>query len=281
LKVPFPKNIQIETTILCIGNCTYCPQKQIKRRPFFMPDDMIHKIIDDSRGEGVIFRPFLQNEPFTDKRMPEIIRYIKKDPTASVEINTNAGLLNRELSEALIDAGMDCIRFSIDGFSQETFNASGKGTEYDKVKENVIMFLELAKKKAPSMQTYVRMVDMDINKHEQNEYIDFWSRYTHAQIVPLYSWPWMGQTGCIPRPCPKIRDEMFFCVDGNAVLCCWDFDERAIIGNISDASVGEIWNGEKNRSYRELLSQSKREEITLCSRCDGFATYDFSSWPGY
>jgi radical SAM protein with 4Fe4S-binding SPASM domain len=190
-------------------------------------------------------------------------------------------LLDRELSEALIDAGMDCIRFSIDGFSQETFNKSGKGTEYEKVKENVIIFLELAKKKAPSMETYVRMVDMDINKHEQKEYIEFWSRYTNAQIVPLYSWPWTGQSSCVSRPCPKIRDEMFFCVDGNAVLCCWDFDERAIIGNVQNATVGEIWNGEKNRTFRDLLTKGNREEINLCSRCDGFGTFDFSKWPGY
>jgi radical SAM protein with 4Fe4S-binding SPASM domain len=247
-----------------------------------MPDELIYKIIDDSRGQGVIYRPFLQNEPLTDKRLPDIIRYIKKDPTAQVEINTNAGLLNREMSEAVIDAGLDCIRFSIDGFSQETFNASGKGTDYESVKKHVIQFCEIAKKKRPQLETFVRMVDMDINRHEQEAYSKFWKDHAQfVQIVPLYSWPWTGQNGCVRQPCPKIRDEMFICVDGNAVLCCWDFDERAVIGNVKNATVDEIWNGEKNIKLRQQLSEGKRDEIHLCSRCDGFETFDFSTWPGY
>jgi radical SAM protein with 4Fe4S-binding SPASM domain len=82
-------------------------------------------------------------------------------------------------------------------------------------------------------------------------------------------------------PLPENPEEMFFYVDDNAVLCCWDFDDRAIISNVNDSSVGEIWNGEENRTFRELLTQGKREEINLCSRCDGFGTFDFSKWPGY
>jgi hypothetical protein len=43
-----------------------------------------------------------------------------------------------------------------------------------------------------------------------------------------------------------------------------------VIGDISLTPLQEIWTGPLNRKYRKLLSQGKRGEILLCSRCDGF-----------
>ncbi|MCK4351010.1 MAG: radical SAM protein, partial [Candidatus Krumholzibacteria bacterium] len=84
-----PRYIQIETIIGCDAKCPFCPQKNIDRKPVIMPDATWRKIIDDTRGLGITYRPFLQNEALIDKRLPEIVAYIKEDPTARAEINTN------------------------------------------------------------------------------------------------------------------------------------------------------------------------------------------------
>jgi len=282
MKVNFPKYIQIETTTLCNGNCKFCYSKNAKRTPEFMENKVFGKIVDESRNRGVVFRPFLQNEPFTDKRMPELIEYIKNDKTAKVELNSNAALLNTELSENIIKAGLDLIKFSVDGFSKDTYKKSGRGFDYNKVKQNILNFTKIRNKLNPDLKIYVRMIDMDVNKHEQEDFLKFWSKYVdYAQIVPLYSWPWTGQKENYPKPCPKIREEMFFCTNGNAVLCCWDYAERSVIGNIINQTIEEIWLGETNRKYKSLLDKGKRSEILLCSRCDGYKSYDFSNWEGY
>ena len=123
---------------------------------------------------------------------------------------------------------------------------------------------------------------MDINKYEQEEFISYWGqRAENAVIVPLYQWPWTGQEQSIPKPCPKIKEEMFFITDGRAVLCCWDNLVKGVIGDINDSTVEEIWNGETNRRYRSLINDGKIEEIELCSRCDGYKNYDFSNWQCY
>src|SRR5262245_6110107 len=121
INVPFPQTIQIETTIMCNAACGFCPHHKMTRRPFVMEDWVWKKIIDESRGRHVTYRPFLINEPFTDKRMPEIVRYIKQDPTARVEFNTNGELLKEELAVKILEAGVDVMRFSIDGLSKEPF----------------------------------------------------------------------------------------------------------------------------------------------------------------
>ena len=77
-KMPFaktPKIIQIETTIACNATCWFCPQKHATRKPMFMEEKNWKKIIDETRDLGMIYRPFILNEPFVDKRMEKIIEY--------------------------------------------------------------------------------------------------------------------------------------------------------------------------------------------------------------
>ncbi len=280
--IDFPKIIQIETNILCNDNCDFCPQKNAVRETKIMPDEIWQKIVDDTRGRGIIYRPFMVNEPLTDKRLPLIVRYIKEDRTAKVELNSNGGLLTEEWGIKLIKEGIDNIRFSVDGFSSDTYKKSGRGDDYEQVVKNINKFIELKKKMKSDVIIFVRMIDMDINKHEQKDYLKYWGhRADIANIVPLYQWPWNGQEKPVMKPCPKIREEMFFTSGGAAVLCCWDNLKKGVIGNINESSVFEIWNGELNQKYRRLLNEGKRDEILLCSKCDGYDRYDFSNWKGY
>lgn len=280
--IQFPRYIQIETTVLCNAGCYFCPQDKLLRKPHYMEDTVWKKIIDDSRGRGVIYRPFLVNEPLTDQRLPEIMHYIKKDQTAQVELNSNGFLLSEKWSQNLLNSGLDIIRFSVDGFSAESYRASGRGDNYEIVLENILRFLEIKKDRNHPVKVHIRMIDLPANKSEQQAFLDFWGvRMDCAQIVPLYSWPWTGQISPYLKPCPKIREEMFFFVDGRATLCCWDNWERGVTGDIHYASVEEIWLGTLNQSYRRLLNEGKRDQILLCSRCDGFQKFDFSQWQGY
>ncbi len=266
----WPEFIQIETTVLCNSSCEFCQQKLVGRKPAFMEECVVHKIIDESAGRGITFRPFLQNEPLMDKRLERFVRYIRRDKTAKVELNTNGGLMTPEIAEKLLDAGLDMVRFSIDGFSSKVAEKI-RPINYRRVLENTRAFVESARKAEHPCRVEVRMIDMELNRGEQEDYLKFWSDLgADAKVVPLYSWPWSGQTGYVPARCPKIEREMFFITDGRAVLCCWDSQARAVIGDINHTPLQKIWTGKLNRKYRKLLSLGKRGEILLCSRCDGY-----------
>lgn len=280
--ISFPKYIQIETSIVCNSNCIFCPHKEMERGPDYMEDYIWRKIIDESRGREVVYRPFMINEPFVDLRMPEIIRYIKKDPTAKVEFNSNGNFHPKFNITAALEAGIDCIRFSIDGFKEATFKKTGRGGKLERIVSNVLGFIEERNRLKSSCHVEVRMIDMDITRPEQNDFLEFWRQYAdEATITQLYDWPWTVQTGCLYAPCPKIKNEMFFMSDGRAVLCCWDAFARGIIGDVNTQSVEEIWLGNINQKFRQLLDKGERDKILLCSRCDAFKNYNFSNWEGY
>ena len=96
----------------------------------------------------------------------------------------------------------------------------------------------------------------------------------------MYQWPWTGQRrqDVVLKPCLKVLDEMFFYSNGNATLCCWDVHERAVIGNVREQSVREIWEGHAANCLRALLDDGRRDLIHLCSRCDAYGGYDFDKF---
>jgi len=267
---PFPKYMQIETTILCNASCEFCGHRFVKRRPVYMDERVFRKIVDETRGQGITYRPFLINEPFMDKRMPDLVRYIKEDPTAKVELNSNAEVLTHDKADAVIEAGIDLIKFSIDGFSQETAGKT-RGINYEKTRDNALYFLKRVAEVGASVVSHVRMIEMPENRHEKEDFVKFWSEYaTEAVITMQYTWAWDGEVEMARKPCRKVLEEMFFYVDGRATLCCWDAEERAVIGDVNEKTVSEIWTGETNRQYREWLAKGQREKIELCSKCDAY-----------
>lgn len=277
-----PTYVELETTIMCNASCWFCPQKNSLRRPKYMENWVWKKIIDETRGLGVVYRPFLLNEPFADRRMPDIVRYIKQDPTATVEFNTNASMLTPKVSDQLLEAGVDIMRFSVDGFYRSTFDET-RGISYDKVYQQVIYFLQAARQLHHKVETEVRMIRLPGTGQEQLEFQDYWGQYNPTRIVftDLYSYPWEGQTQALNLPCIKIAKELFFYVDGTAPLCCWDAAGRTIIGDIKKQHALDIWNGLELARCRTLLDAGRRDQIDLCSRCDAYKDYDFSNWYGF
>ena len=279
-----PKYIQMETVTVCNAKCPFCPQNEIKRQPPRMTEATWKKIVDDTRGLGITYRPFLTNEPFVDKRQPEIVRYIKRnDPTAKVEYNTNGELMTEELGRELLEAGVDIMRFSIDGLSRETYEPSRVGVSYDKVYERVPRFLEIwdAEGYRDRCFTEVRVIEVPENAHEIADYRAFWEpRCTEVVVTELYQWPWTGQRrrDVVKKPCLKVLDEMFFYSNGNATICCWDVHERAVIGNVDEQSVLDIWGGYVANQMRALLDDGRRDLLTLCSRCNAYEGFDFDQF---
>lgn len=278
----FPKFIQIETTILCNSHCVFCPHSQMDRGPKIMADWVWKKVIDESRGRSIVYRPFMINEPFVDPKMPEIVGYIKQDRTARVEFNSNGNFSAKTDVKALLAAGIDYVRFSLDGFTEGTFAKSGRGGKFDAIVGNIHEFIAERNRQKSTCFIEVRMINLESNRSEQERYLEYWNYHADAaKVTDLYEWPWSGQTEPYRMPCPKIRQEMFFMVDGRATLCCWDAFGKSIVGDVKQNTVSEIWLGETNQRHRGALARGAREEIVLCSRCDAYKNYNFSNWAGY
>ncbi|MFH1754619.1 MAG: radical SAM/SPASM domain-containing protein [Candidatus Latescibacterota bacterium] len=278
-KQSHPEFIQIETNIACNAECPFCPHDEIVRKEKRMRDEIWMKIIDETRELAITYRPFLVNEPLTDKRLGRIMRYIRQDATAKIELNTNGELMTEDIALEILDARIDAIRFSIDGFSEESFSKSRVGLDYQKTMDRTLRFIRLANERGGAGMIEVRMIESDDTRGEIEAFREFWRKAgAEPVITPLYRWPWEPGVTMVPLPCLKVLKEMFICADGRATLCCWDTRQRSVIGDVTQEHTLEVWNGELNQRYRRLLSQGKRDQILLCSRCDAYKDYPFAGF---
>ncbi|NIM19015.1 MAG: radical SAM protein [Candidatus Latescibacteria bacterium] len=277
-----PDYIQIETNVACNAECPFCPQNELVRRPKTMRNDVWKKIVDETRGLGITYRPFLVNEPLTDRRLGEIMRYIRRDDTAKIELNTNGELLDREFALEILDAGIDVMRFSIDGYSEETFSRARIGLDFRKTIDRTLDFVRLARERNGANRIEVRMIETEETRPEIDDFKKFWKKAgAEPVITTLYHWPWEPGVRSVQLPCIKVLKEMFFLVNGKATLCCWDTHERAIIGDVTREHTLDIWTGAINRRFRSLLAEGRRDQILLCSRCDAYKDREFEGFPSY
>jgi MoaA/NifB/PqqE/SkfB family radical SAM enzyme len=84
-----------------------------------------------------------------------------------VGFSTNATLLNPDRSQALVEAGLDWIAYSVDGSTPETYGRIRVGASFEKVMENIAGVQRLReKRRSEKPRTMLFFVMMKENVHE-------------------------------------------------------------------------------------------------------------------
>jgi radical SAM protein with 4Fe4S-binding SPASM domain len=68
---------------------------------------------------------------------------------------------------------------------------------------------------------------------------------------------------------------LYFAYDGQATMCCRDYNAEITAGDIMSQSILEIWNGPQAEKVRQQHLQPDTLEINACKNC--FGLHDFVS----
>ena len=137
-----PVCLYLETTNRCNLLCTTCPRTYAELEP---PADMswelFTSIVDQIAG---VQRAVLHGvgEPMLVPDLPRMVRYLK-DRGTYVLFNTNGTVLNERNGRALIDAGLDELRVSLDAADAKTYKAIRGKNYFDRILRNVRAFRAL------------------------------------------------------------------------------------------------------------------------------------------
>src|SRR5271156_2036588 len=137
-----PVCIYFEVTNRCNLLCTTCPRTFEELEPEKdMPWELFTKIVDQSPG---LKRAVLQGvgEPMLVKNLPQMVRYLK-DRSVYALFNTNGTLLNEKNGQALIDAGLDELRVSLDAAEPTAFQMVRGKDMFDRIVRNVRRFRQM------------------------------------------------------------------------------------------------------------------------------------------
>ncbi|MEL6970155.1 MAG: radical SAM/SPASM domain-containing protein [Bacteroidota bacterium] len=271
--------IQIQTTTLCNATCVMCPYPEVSKEfPVGkMSDDLYQKILAECSTEKGLRRiePFLMNEAFIDKRMPEMIAQAKQMvPHAAVTVTTNGTPLVPKVTDRLIDAGLDAIWFSFNGATPATYEKI-MGIPYEKVKANIEYLLQT---KPESLQVFINMIETIPMAGEIEENIAYWK----SLGIQAGSSPLVNRGGNVKnfaelnykaisevpvRTCELVFYKMYILHNGDAILCCMDWRRNVVLGNVYEKSIREIWNGEVYQEIRRKHIEGRDGEIDLCANC--------------
>jgi len=137
-----PVCLYLETTNRCNLLCTTCPRTYAELEP---PADMSWELFT-SIVEQVpnLARAVLHGvgEPMLVKDLPRMVRYLK-DRGTYVLFNTNGTALNLRNGRALIEAGLDELRVSLDAANAKSYRAIRGKDYFQRILKNVRAFREL------------------------------------------------------------------------------------------------------------------------------------------
>jgi MoaA/NifB/PqqE/SkfB family radical SAM enzyme len=137
-----PVCLYLETTNRCNLLCTTCPRTYEELEP---PADLswelFRRIVDQLPN---IERAVLHGvgEPMLVKHLPRMVRYLK-DRGTYVLFNTNGTVLNDKNGRALIDAGLDELRVSLDASTAKSYRAIRGKDYFARILKNVRAFRTL------------------------------------------------------------------------------------------------------------------------------------------
>ncbi|MCR5701979.1 MAG: radical SAM protein [Lachnospiraceae bacterium] len=288
-----PFGISIECVSACNFRCRFCPHghKDFNEDMYFengfINFDLFKKIIDDVKEfpykPGVLNLSY-RGEPLLHPQIAEIIKYAEDaNVVDNVEIFTNASLLTPELSDKLIDAGLDIINISIEGLSNKAYlDVTGVEVDFEKIVENVRYFYQHKKK----TEVYVKIISQLCKDEEIEQFKDIFSEicdyYDFEDIVDcwqndiddeLYNSEklkmnnrYAGLTQYRRKVCPEPFYKFVILYNGLAVSCVEDYKSEFVMGDLNYESALDVWNGEKFNKFRYAQCTSNLDGYHICQR---------------
>jgi len=284
--VGFPYIVDIELTNYCNLDCLFCGQQTMARPRGFMSQKIFKKIVDECSKHKTSIRIIRWGEPFLHPQIIDFCRYAKFKGIL-LHITTNGLLITEQQMKELIEIGLDSLIFSFQGATKERYEIMRNNNQYDKLKENILKFVELrGEYQKPFIHISSTMTDE--TEKEINAFKNHWenivdsvgigktnlSRLSIGQIKSLENMKKLEllqkqeTIEKIYRPCTEVYQKLSIDWDGKVAGCCLDWDNYFMVGDLEKDTIKNIWNNsEKLKIFREMLNKGLHKSLTLCSVC--------------
>lgn len=285
-----PFSVYIYPTNYCNFKCTYCAHSLGKtgfEQKYGFPMQTMsfetyQKCIDQLKAFPNQLKTLSltgQGEPLLNPKLPQMIAYAKeKQVTERIEFMSNGALLTQSLSSALIDAGLDCIRISLQGLSSEKYQqVCGVKLDFDAYVDQITWFYQHKKQ----CQVFVKIMDIALEPGEEQKFYEIFKpisdRVYIEQCRPVYSGVASTQNikaeadryGRKHEPrvvCPLCFFMLGIFPDGD-VFPCETIYRPALLGNVHTDQLIDLWNGQALHQFWEMQLQGKKNENPHCAQC--------------
>lgn len=275
----FPLVMMFETTGRCNQKCVMCPRNSISRSLAGNMDfNLFKKVIDETvEYEGYPSQITLHysGEPLLTPKLWEFVTYAKeKGKIPFVRFNSNGMLLTKRTARKLIHSGLDRLTIALEP-NRDIHNKTRVGSDYDVVTKNIVEFMKLKDHlKSDKPELWIQFL-FSKNTTEQDifdgvkawenivDYVEVESVSNIAGLVPDMG-SIIKRTDCFDA---WINASVLW--NGDVTTCCADHNGELVMGNVSETSIKELWDGHRWAFLRKRHKQNNMRKFLpeLCLNC--------------
>jgi organic radical activating enzyme len=270
--------VRYEVTDHCNATCIMCPREEHEtgRDHGIMDQAFYERSIDEVvalGAEKIVLTGF--GEPMLDRNLEKKIAYASSKGL-STYIITNGSVLTGKRAKAMLDAGLDEMRVSFYGMGTETYNAVMQGLEFEKTKAGLEAFIALRNELGAKTKIQISYLVLPENEKDTEAFKEYWEPKVEAIEV------WMPHNfgdgkdyrdrvegNSVKTTCGRPENgPLQIQWNGEVIACCYDYNNKIILGNAFEKPVLDILNGTKFRLLREAHRQKRFNLFPYCDQCD-------------
>ncbi|AXY76782.1 radical SAM protein [Paraflavitalea soli] len=290
----YPVSISFEPTTSCNLRCPECPSGL---RAFTRPTGMLQKnffrdTIDQLSSDLLYLIFYFQGEPYLNPDFLDMVKYASQKGIYTAT-STNAHYLNDANARRTVESGLDRLIISIDGTTQDVYQAYRVGGKLEKVlagARNIMKWKKELKSNTPFV--FFQFLVVKPNEHQIEDVKRLAAeigvddvRFKTAQVydyeqdpnnlIPTldkYSRYRKNEKGefafknSLQNHCWRLWHATVISWDGLVVPCCFDKDAQHTLGDLKGRSFKEVWHSDTYVNFRRQILQS-RKNIDICANC--------------
>lgn len=288
-----PITVSVEPTTACNLRCPECPSglRQFTRPTGNLRQDFFREAIGQLHRELVYLIFYFQGEPFINPGFLDMVRHAHQLGIYTIT-STNGHFLSPSNARATVESGLDRVIISVDGTTQETYEAYRKTGKLANVLEGarnlirarteakvthphiIFQFLVVRpnEHQIPEIYRLAEEIGVDEVKLKTAQVYDFEHGNPLIPMQDKYSRYARQRDGRyriknqLLDHCWKLWHSCVITWDGLVVPCCFDKDAEHRLGDLKQQSFREVWHSPAYNRFRERILRG-REHIEICKNC--------------
>lgn len=283
------KYVSLEAHTVCNQACYFCPVSIAPREDYFMPTELYERIV----GELSAYRDTIEavfminyNEPTADKRFVDQVRTIRAAGLRPAVLTNGTGLTPKRIDALVEMGGLRYLSINLSTLDRERYTKERGGDHLGVV----LRHLEYARDKplAEQMEMVVLGTGNEAHKRDFAEITERFagSRFTvkYYEVMDRAGYLQIGLKPALPNQrlcgCENVGSRplqhLHITPRGQCVLCCEDYDNKYVVGDLVTESVQDVLTGPKlslMRRWAYGLEEAPRDFI--CRGCTFALTRSF------
>lgn len=280
-----PLSLSISPNNVCNLKCRYCYHGSKGKetdvaegiyRPKKLTSEEFDRFIENCNSFG---NPFKQvtligcGEPLVNENLAYMIRTLKEKGVAEkVKISTNAVLLTNERTDALLDAGLDVLKVSLQGLSAEKYREMcGVEIDFQLLVSRIQYFYE----RRGNCTVHIKIVDGALGEGEDLLFHEIFDQISdYAAIEKLSDVDEKGRWQSVTGRWESVKkvDVCYFpfyyvmVLENGDIYPCCSAEPEIRMGNLMTDSLKTVWETKIRKLCRAHLS-GNRKACKACANC--------------